>query len=156
MYEPIWQPCRVPSFLRLCFRTPRALCLFLGSFPHSAPVAFRGTVDKVGKRCLNRWKITQSYRGRPTRKGPRRQIPPETLTLSEEFLSPKELYHQFHSSTRGFPPVERRRQPATCHTSVPQKFTKPLSQQGPQAVSSAAAIAQRNSLPEKGQGDNLP
>ena len=58
-----------------------------------------------------------------------------------------------YSSTRGFPPVERRRQPATFHARLSQRVKKTVSQQGPQAPSLDAVIAQKKSQSAKDQSD---
>ncbi|KAF6104319.1 hypothetical protein HJG60_011291 [Phyllostomus discolor] len=60
-----------------------------------------------------------------------------------------------YSSTRGFPPVETRRQPSTRHAKLSQRLTKTVSQQGPQAPSSSCPLSQRKSQPDSGPGDTL-
>ena len=61
-----------------------------------------------------------------------------------------------YSSTRGFPPVEKRRQPATCQARLSQRAPKTVSQQGPQAPSSSGLTSQRQSQPDSGPGDTRP
>ena len=61
-----------------------------------------------------------------------------------------------YSSTRGFLPVERRRQPATCYARLSQRAPKTVSQQGPQGPSSSGLSSQRQSQPDSGPGDTRP
>ena len=58
-----------------------------------------------------------------------------------------------YSSTRGFPPVDRRRQPPTCQIRLPHRFTKTVSQLAPQTHSSAAVIAQKRSQVQRRQSE---
>ncbi|KAF6131068.1 hypothetical protein HJG60_007969 [Phyllostomus discolor] len=56
-----------------------------------------------------------------------------------------------YSFTRCFPLVERRRQPTTCHTRLPQRSSNRVSQKGPQTPCSASMFSQRKSQSEKDQ-----
>ena len=53
-----------------------------------------------------------------------------------------------YSSTRGFPPVQRRRGPATPQ-GLPQKSSKKGSEEGPPSPSAAPVVSQSKSQPDK-------
>ena len=60
-------PCSL--ILEIVFQNSKGTVPFLEFLSLFCTCCLQTDCGKVGKRCLNRWKITQSYRGRPTQEG---------------------------------------------------------------------------------------
>ena len=155
-YLRFWRSWPVVAFLRLCVRIPRALRLFLGvlrSFCrrcHQRACA-QGRVmteQEEHPRVLER--VAHQERGLEDRCHQKPQASVRSSCCWRNSITSS------YSSTRGFLPVERRRQPATCHTRPSQRVPKTVSQQDPQVPSCNCLSSQRQSQPDSGPGDTRP
>ena len=155
-YLRIWWAWPVVAFLRLCMRIPRALCLFLGVLTSFCRRCHQ-------RACGQRTVMPQQdehprvlERAAHQERGPQDRCHQQPQASVRSSCCRRNAITSSYSSTRGFPPVEKRRQPATCQARLSQRAPKTVSQQGPQAPSSSGLTSQRQSQPDSGPGDTRP
>ena len=146
----------VVAFLRLCVRIPRALRLFLG--------VLRSFCRRCHQRACAQGRVMTEQEEHPRvlervahqERGPEDRCHQKPQASVRSSCCWRNSITSSYSSTRGFLPVERRRQPANCHARLSQRAPKTVSQQDPQVPSCNCLSSQRQSQPDSGPGDTRP
>ncbi|XP_054448565.1 putative POM121-like protein 1 [Pteronotus mesoamericanus] len=154
---PLGQPRRAAAFLRLCFSIQWALCVSLR------------LLTSFCRRCRQQRAPGQSRPEMPEPEGepraPEGQVdegrghededgcPQKPQACVRSSCRGTDAITSSYSSTRGFPPVERRRRAASCRARPSPGPSETVRQQAPEAPPSSGQRSLRKSQPDQGPGD---